>query len=80
MILLFDLFKGGAIFTWLSPSLLSSPNFNSLATKKVINFDTTPIVDVVNYILIEASRKNASDIHFDPREDGMMVRFRIKRR
>ena len=26
-------------------------SFNDLATKKVINFDTTPIVDVVNYIL-----------------------------
>ena len=52
-------------------------NFNGYATKKVINFDTTPIVDVVNYILIEASRKNASDIHFDPSDNCMKVRFRI---
>ena len=52
-------------------------NFNDYATKKVINFDTTPIVDVVNYILLEASRKGASDIHFDPSDNCMKVRFRI---
>lgn len=52
-------------------------NFNDLATKKVINFETTPIVDIVNYILITASKKNASDIHFDPADNHMKVRFRI---
>ena len=52
-------------------------NFNDLATKKVINFETTPIVDIVNYILVTASKKNASDIHFDPADQHMKVRFRI---
>lgn len=52
-------------------------NFNDLATKKVINFETTPIVDIVNYILITASKKKASDIHFDPADNHMKVRFRI---
>ncbi len=52
-------------------------NFNDLATKKVINFETTPIVDIVNYILITAAKKNASDIHFDPADNHMKVRFRI---
>lgn len=52
-------------------------NFNDLATKKVINFETTPIVDIVNYILVTASKKNASDIHFDPADNYMKVRFRI---
>lgn len=52
-------------------------NFNDYATKKVINFETTPIVDIVNYILIMASKKNASDIHFDPADNHMKVRFRI---
>ncbi len=52
-------------------------NFNDLATKKVINFETTPIVDIVNYILVTASKKNASDIHFDPADNHMKVRFRI---
>ena len=52
-------------------------NFNDYATKKVINFETTPIVDIVNYILLTASKKNASDIHFDPADNYMKVRFRI---
>ena len=55
----------------------ASTNFNDFATKKVINFDTTPVVDVVNYILLTAAKKNASDIHFDPADNHMKVRFRI---
>ena len=31
-------------------------NFNDYATKKVIDFQTTPIVDVVNYILLAAAK------------------------
>ena len=31
----------------------------------------------VNYILLTASKKNTSDIHFDPADDHMKVRFRI---
>lgn len=55
----------------------NSNNFNDYATKKIINFETTPIVDIVNYILVTASKKNASDIHFDPADTYMKVRFRI---
>lgn len=55
----------------------TNTNFNDLATKKVINFETTPIVDIVNYILISAAKKNTSDIHFDPADTYMKVRFRI---
>ncbi len=61
----------------LSTSNVGATNFNDLATKKVINFETTPIVDIVNYILVTASKKNASDIHFDPADNHMKVRFRI---
>lgn len=58
-------------------SSVGATNFNDLATKKVINFETTPIVDIVNYILVTASKKNASDIHFDPADNHMKVRYRI---
>ncbi len=37
----------------------------------------TPVVNVVDDIIANASRKGVSDIHFDPREDCLMVRFRI---
>ncbi len=41
------------------------------------DYDKTPITQIADYIIINASNRNSSDIHFDPREDGMMVRFRI---
>ena len=45
----------------------------------MVSFDyaKTPITQIADYIIISASKHNTSDIHFDPREDGMMVRFRI---
>ena len=57
----------------------NATNFNDFASnsKKIINFETTPVVDIVNYILVTASKKNTSDIHFDPAENHMKVRFRI---
>ena len=41
------------------------------------DFNKTPITQIADYIIIAASRYGTSDIHFDPREEGMMVRFRI---
>ena len=41
------------------------------------DFERTPITQIADYIIITASRNNASDIHFDPRDESMMVRFRI---
>ncbi len=41
------------------------------------DFTKTPITQIADYIIIAASKHHASDIHFDPREEGMMVRFRI---
>jgi len=39
--------------------------------------DDAPIVRFVNKVLIDAIRKDASDIHFEPYEDEYRVRFRI---
>ena len=41
------------------------------------DFAKTPITQVADYIIIAASKSGTSDIHFDPRDEGMMVRFRI---
>ena len=41
------------------------------------NYATTPITEIADLIIIAASKLNSSDIHFDPRDNGMMVRFRI---
>ncbi|MDP6686129.1 MAG: GspE/PulE family protein, partial [Candidatus Omnitrophota bacterium] len=39
--------------------------------------ETTPIVKMVNLIISEALRKRASDIHIEPEEKGVRVRYRI---
>ena len=44
---------------------------------KTYDFEKMPIVEVVNDILVDASRRGASDIHFDPEEQFMKVRIRI---
>ena len=41
------------------------------------NFNEVPIVDIVNDIIIDAVKKNASDIHFDPSEKYLKIRIRI---
>ena len=45
----------------------------------MVSYDMTklPIVEVVDDIIANASKAGASDIHFDPREDFLMVRIRI---
>ena len=45
----------------------------------MVSYDMTktPVVNVVDDIIANASNAGASDIHFDPRENSLMVRFRI---
>ena len=44
---------------------------------KVFDFEKTPIVDIVNEILVDASSRDASDIHFDPKDNLLQIRIRI---
>jgi len=44
---------------------------------KKFDFEKMPVVEIVNEILVDASKKGASDIHFDPYEDYMKIRIRI---
>ncbi len=39
--------------------------------------DQNPIVRMVNAILVEAIQQGASDIHFEPTEEGLSIRYRI---
>lgn len=41
------------------------------------DFDKMPVVEIVNEILIDASKRGASDIHFDPLEEYMKIRIRV---
>lgn len=44
---------------------------------RMFDFEKMPIVEVVNDILVDAAKKGASDIHFDPQENFMKLRIRI---
>lgn len=41
------------------------------------DFAKTPITQIADAIIIYSSKNGVSDIHFDPRENGIMVRVRI---
>ena len=41
------------------------------------DIEKTPIVDLVNTIIVTGVRGRASDIHFDPTEEGLRVRMRV---
>ena len=36
-----------------------------------------PLVRLVNAIIFQAAEENASDVHFEPQEDALVVRFRV---
>lgn len=41
------------------------------------DFEKIPVVDIVNEIMIDAAKRGASDIHFDPLSENMKIRIRI---
>ncbi len=58
----------------------SQNNFNNaidLGPKPNIDFNKMPVVNIVNSVIITAVNAGASDIHFDPTDDGISVRIRI---
>lgn len=44
---------------------------------RTFDFEKNSIVEIVNDIIIDAIKHKASDIHFDPLDDCLMVRIRI---
>lgn len=44
---------------------------------KKFDFEKMPVVEIVNEIMVDAAKRGASDIHFDPWTDYMKVRIRI---
>ena len=45
----------------------------------MVTFDykKTPITQIADYIIMYSAKSGASDVHFDPRDNGLMVRIRI---
>ncbi|MCX4248237.1 MAG: ATPase, T2SS/T4P/T4SS family [Bacilli bacterium] len=48
-----------------------------LAGMVTFDYNNVPITDIVNSIILDAINKGASDIHFDPFDDGIKIRIRI---
>ncbi|MFC1621014.1 GspE/PulE family protein [Candidatus Omnitrophota bacterium] len=46
-------------------------------TDAALEGEAPPIVKMVDLILVEALKKRASDIHIEPEEDGLRVRYRV---
>lgn len=44
---------------------------------KNFDFEKTPVIELVNEILIDSAKRGASDIHFDPHESFLKTRIRI---
>lgn len=44
---------------------------------KEFDYERLPVVDIVNEMIIDAAKKNASDIHFDPTPTILKVRIRV---
>lgn len=46
-------------------------------TQSTIDFANTPVVDIVNKIIVDSARAGVSDIHFDHTDECLKVRIRI---
>lgn len=44
---------------------------------KNFDFEKSPVVEIVNEILVDSTKRGASDIHFDPYDNDLKVRIRI---
>jgi len=55
----------------------SQENSDDSAAADTSGSDDAPVVRFVNKVLVDAIRKGASDIHFEPYEEQYRVRFRI---
>lgn len=45
--------------------------------KREFDYENLPVVDIVNEIIVDAIKNDASDIHFDPTEKGLRIRMRV---
>ena len=55
----------------------SFSGFDDTSDIKIEDIDDTRIVELVDTIIEKSARYNASDVHVEPREDNIRVRFRI---
>lgn len=57
--------------------VMNTPKEEFDLSEAVLEGETPPIIKIVNLILLEALKKRASDIHIEPGESNVRVRYRI---
>lgn len=59
--------------------IMQSNNSNTNPTNfmKSYDYENVAITDIVNNIIVDSINNKASDIHFNPTEDGIVIRIRI---
>ena len=55
-------------------NIVQEGNYEGMVT---FDYNNVAISDIVNSIILDAINRGASDIHFDPNDDGIKVRIRI---
>lgn len=58
-------------------NMVNNRQSDIMATQNNVDFSKMPVVDAANRIILSAVQIGASDIHFDPTEEGINVRFRV---
>lgn len=65
------------------PTTISSAAAHQMDDKEMLSgmvtfdYNNVPITDIVNSIILDSINKGASDIHFDPFDDGIKIRLRV---
>jgi general secretion pathway protein E len=68
--------EAGKLFTGATPQ--SSTDSESIDSYDLLaGKEENPIIRMVNAIFLEAIQQGASDIHFEPTEEGLSIRYRI---
>ena len=57
--------------------VVAEDDFTDLDVEKSLtSSNSSPVVTLVDKVLVEALSRGASDIHLEPQEDGLLIRFR----
>lgn len=73
--MLYDLMKN--IVTETKVELIDTKDYQGSFDVEMVKEGHGPVEKLINFILSDAVRARASDIHIEPREDSVKVRFRV---
>jgi general secretion pathway protein E len=65
------------LFTGLETQGLAEPKTEYEGYDLLEQAEQNPVIRMVNTILVEAIQQGASDVHFEPCEEGLAIRYRI---